>query len=836
MSTMIVLCGGCGKKFKGVPCGKKFKCTSCSNLYTFPPQEMTPELGRIFCSCCWRQVDQAPDLSACPSCNQRIQTKIGGRAVFVASVSSAGLKSTTTAPPKAASSDLRTPPLIAKPNPMATASARPTISRNQADSSKPVTKQGGSGLMGVLADAGATTYKVSSREVELEARLQQEASLTKQFYGDLQAAQKALRNQGGLAAQYAELQEKSSQSSAELTQLKQKLKDFEASGPGQSRADALKAQECEKARVKGLESQLSEARKSAEAAQENAAKERARTSVIEQSLDAERQARTAAEQARDQEAKTRANLEVQAVERQHELADAQTAANKSICTENELTRLRDLEERFNNELKTGENFRLEWSKLSQKHKALNAQYEEVREQLQAGHKTRDEAVEVRYKQEAKTRELEKDLADLQVGHDEERAQREDMQAALDKAIEERKAAEKLVVEHGAALLDQTAKLEASLAEQERKVQESSLLEARKAELEKHRDSKRSAAFAALESRIAALEQELSEAQTTRAAAVAEKSNFYEVRTASVAKAAERVQAPEVELEHARKEIERLTQFRAALEEQIVELRKVTPPGTPVQTAVLEGDAATQLEQARAEALQATAALDTLKDILYKALAPIPGQTREIMSALSNNARELAAFTSRTRHALEAAGTHRERLNAAIEDFIKLEGAVFSHHTQTGEAAQALADTISAVVGTPPQDDSAVSSGKAVAVDAAEEATPAAEADAAAFGEACKDPTELEVTPAPADSGALAEPEQPLSAEVLSQAAQNSPIGAFGVRRSAFQPNSELAQKAAATREQIAASDAQPEPEEAESAEAGKPKSSFLGRLFGGKKK
>ena len=85
MSSMVVACAGCGKRYKGDPGARKYKCGQCGNAYTFPATLRTPAAGKVLCSCCWAETPSHPDLSHCPQCQQRITLIYGGKATLAAS-------------------------------------------------------------------------------------------------------------------------------------------------------------------------------------------------------------------------------------------------------------------------------------------------------------------------------------------------------------------------------------------------------------------------------------------------------------------------------------------------------------------------------------------------------------------------------------------------------------------------------------------------------------------------------------------------------------------------------------------------------------------------------
>ncbi|HEY3322574.1 MAG TPA: hypothetical protein VGP72_19090 [Planctomycetota bacterium] len=81
MSETIVVCAGCGKRYKGTPGERKFRCTTCNNLLTFPPSARSANPNRLLCSNCWSDLERTADLSACPYCQQRVSLDFGGQAL-----------------------------------------------------------------------------------------------------------------------------------------------------------------------------------------------------------------------------------------------------------------------------------------------------------------------------------------------------------------------------------------------------------------------------------------------------------------------------------------------------------------------------------------------------------------------------------------------------------------------------------------------------------------------------------------------------------------------------------------------------------------------------------
>ncbi len=90
MSEITVSCAGCGKRYKGPPSTRKFKCGGCANLFTFPDGERKAPAGRTLCSFCWIEVPLHDELKACPNCNQKVMSGLGG-----ASAVSSGLSPAT---------------------------------------------------------------------------------------------------------------------------------------------------------------------------------------------------------------------------------------------------------------------------------------------------------------------------------------------------------------------------------------------------------------------------------------------------------------------------------------------------------------------------------------------------------------------------------------------------------------------------------------------------------------------------------------------------------------------------------------------------------------------
>src|SRR6185295_17583794 len=80
MSTMIVSCAGCGKRYKGAS-GQKSQCKACRNRITFPNATRMPAAGKILCSNCWNAFDLNGS-GACKNCSQKISAQFGGRATI----------------------------------------------------------------------------------------------------------------------------------------------------------------------------------------------------------------------------------------------------------------------------------------------------------------------------------------------------------------------------------------------------------------------------------------------------------------------------------------------------------------------------------------------------------------------------------------------------------------------------------------------------------------------------------------------------------------------------------------------------------------------------------
>lgn len=90
MSELIVNCAGCGKRYRGVP-GKSYKCSACANLFTIPPAAKMAAVGKVLCSQCWNEFEQADSLNECPECGENISIAHGGGKAAIAPAKASGL-------------------------------------------------------------------------------------------------------------------------------------------------------------------------------------------------------------------------------------------------------------------------------------------------------------------------------------------------------------------------------------------------------------------------------------------------------------------------------------------------------------------------------------------------------------------------------------------------------------------------------------------------------------------------------------------------------------------------------------------------------------------------
>src|SRR4051812_44190068 len=111
MSTMIVSCAGCGKRYKGAS-GQKSQCKACRNRITFPNAARLPAAGKILCSNCWNAFDLNGS-GACKNCSKKISAQFGGGAAIDGAAASPAAGESTSAAPKV---EMEAPPLPETPS------------------------------------------------------------------------------------------------------------------------------------------------------------------------------------------------------------------------------------------------------------------------------------------------------------------------------------------------------------------------------------------------------------------------------------------------------------------------------------------------------------------------------------------------------------------------------------------------------------------------------------------------------------------------------------------------------------------------------------------------